>query len=505
MKKINLLWFKKDLRIEDHLPLTTALQEWTLVVWFFCFEPSIMNQPDWSWFHGQFIKESLVELKVALEWLNVPLLIFKDEVITTLENIKMHCAISWVYSHEETWNMATYQRDLAVKSYLKENGILFVETPTNWVVRKLRDRDIRNSLWKERMHIDPLKVPWAQSVFEISESLQKKTISLWTKRTYPNIQHWWISYAQSILDSFLNQRYSSYTYHVWRPYESTNSCGRISPYLTYGNLSLRRVYHATRRTRAILSGKRSEHKKWTKEYTYRAKRIRHIDAFTSRLHRHCHFIQKLESETDYEFKNIHPYYDRIRTQKDQVLLDARKEWRTWYPLIDAAMRCLQKTWWINFRLRATLVSFICNTCLQDRKEPAHHLAKLFVDYEPWIHYPQFQMQAGTTGINQYRIYNPTKQALDKDADGVFIDTRVPELRNIPMPLKAQPRKVNDGLFWSQYWVKIWVDYPLPIIDLEEANRKARKVLRDLKKSEWFREIAHDIYFRHGSRKKSIKK
>jgi deoxyribodipyrimidine photo-lyase len=93
-------------------------------------------------------------------------------------------------------------------------------------------------------------------------------------------------------------------------------------------------------------------------------------------------------------------------------------------------------------MRATLISFITNTCMQDRRQPGHILARLFTDYEPGIHYPQLQMQSGTVGINQYRIYNLTKQQIDKDPDGHFVDKWVPELRSLPMPLKATPRKIE---------------------------------------------------------------
>ena len=499
---VSLVRFKKDLRVADHAPLLAATSAWFPVVGIFCFEPSIMAEPDWSWFHGQFMKESLIELRQELENFAIPLLVFNQEVSTVLDQLSRECQIAGVYAHEETWNLATYARDRSISTYLKNRHITFHEYPTNAIVRRLSSRDDRQWIWQKRMAMKPfsLSSSHVQEPFPMARSVLNLTIPLNNKRTYPLLQHWWIQYAHDVLEAFVNDGFDAYTYHVGRPLESTTSCSRLSAYLTYGNLSIKQVYQRTNAKRIALVDERSLYKKWTNEYRKIAKKLKQLASFTSRLHRHCHFIQKLESETDYELYNIHPKYDEIRTKYDHEILNAWKEWKTWYPLIDAAMRCLMQTGWINFRLRATIVSFICNTCMQPWQEPAHYLAGLFLDYEPWIHYPQFQMQSWTTGINQYRIYNPTKQLLEKDHEWKFIDFWVPELRSVPMPIKAEPWKLMEGLFQNSYGVRLWIDYPLPIVDLEKSNRFARDTLRALKKRDGFREIAQQIYDKHGSRK-----
>ena len=117
---------------------------------------------------------------------------------------------------------------------------------------------------------------------------------------------------------------------------------------------------------------------------------------------------------------------------------AWKNGTTGYPFVDACMRYLRTNGWINFRMRAMLVSFASYQLWLDWKKTSKHLAKLFTDYEPGIHYSQFQMQSGTTGINTLRIYNPLKQSYDHDPQGYFIKKWVPELSDIPNKYIHEP-------------------------------------------------------------------
>jgi deoxyribodipyrimidine photo-lyase len=103
---------------------------------------------------------------------------------------------------------------------------------------------------------------------------------------------------------------------------------------------------------------------------------------------------------------------------------------TGYPFVDACMRSLNATKWLNFRARAMLVSFASYALNLDWRRFAPHLARTFLDYEPGIHYSQLQMQSGTTYGSPPRIYNPIKQSVEKDPEGEFIRRWVPELRDL---------------------------------------------------------------------------
>lgn len=180
-------------------------------------------------------------------------------------------------------------------------------------------------------------------------------------------------------------------------------------------------------------------------------------------------------ECSYEHQCINAGYELLNHPLNEAFIQAWKTAQTGFPLIDACMKCLQETGWLNFRMRAMLVSFLCHHLNQDWRTGTYHLAGLFLDYEPGIHYPQFQMQAGTTGINIIRIYNPVKQSKEHDPDGLFIKKWLPQLEPVPTSFIHEPHKMT--LIEQQMChVYIGKDYPLPIVDIATSAKTARTAI-----------------------------
>lgn len=479
MEGLHVVWFKRDLRTADHAPLLEAARHGPVLPLYVA-EPQLWAQPDASARQWDFIAESLRDLRESLIALGQPLLVRVGEMPALLERLRRRVAIAGLWSHEETGNGWTYQRDLAVGAWCRQHGIAWQELPQNGVVRRLSNRDGWARRWEERMGAEPLPTPERLMAlpgrWNPGELPSATDLGL-APDPCPGRQRGGRRAGLELLDSFLQERGRGYARGLSSPLTAASACSRLSPHLAFGTLSLREVVHTSRARR----GPR---------------------AFEERLHWHCHFIQKLESEPQLEFRDAHPAYAGLRTT-DPVRLAAWSEGRTGWPFVDACMRALITEGWINFRMRAMLMAVASQHLWIDWRDSGRVLARLFVDYEPGIHWNQCQMQAGTTGINIVRLYNPIKQGLDHDPEGVFIRRWLPELAQVPAVHLHTPWTMSEAEQRAAGCV-LGVDYPLPLLDHKQAAREARDKVWAVRQGEAFRHTADAIQQRHGSRRSGLK-
>ena len=483
-----LVWFKRDLRVHDHAPLVAALgHQDALAV--FVIEPEWLQSPECDPSHVDFALGCLAELRAALSLRGMPLLVRMGSCVTVLTQLHAEVAFTHLLSHEETGPGWSYTRDVQVAAWCKTHSVLWHEFTQTGVIRRLGSRSGWAARWQARMDTSLLLLDSAFTAAVTLDQPELPTLaSLGLASHGKTLQAPGEKVARLTLKTFLQERGYDYRRALSSPLTAQEGCSRLSPHLAFGTLSMRTVHQATEVAIANTPDR-------AMAYALRA--------FAGRLRWHCHFMQKLEDEPDIEFHNFARVCDGLREDDfNDAHFAAWCEGRTGYPMVDACMRSLVATGWLNFRMRAMLVSFASYHLWLHWRQPGLFLARQFLDFEPGIHWSQMQMQSGTTGINTLRMYSPTKQAQDQDPEGLFIRRWVPELARVPLPYLAEPWKMDISVQRMAACV-IGRDYPAPIVDDKVAIKAAKDRMYGLRQSQEAREEAGAVQARHGSRKSGL--
>ncbi|MEY4217382.1 MAG: hypothetical protein RLZZ68_1838 [Bacteroidota bacterium] len=235
--KANVLWFKRDLRINDHLPLKRAIEQGFPIVLLYIFEPELMAADDSDVRHWRFIHESLLQLRKCLP--NHTLTIAHSSADEVFKQLMDLFEVQGVYSYQETGNWLSYKRDQRIASFLKSQNTPWVEFQANGVIRGLKNRQSWDKAWHNFMH-SPLDEP---SIEQLTSQPVHWLIPDETslpdeiRSPHPHFQPGGILNAQRYAKSFFDLRHRTYSLHISKPEEARKSCSRFSPYLAYGNFN----------------------------------------------------------------------------------------------------------------------------------------------------------------------------------------------------------------------------------------------------------------------------
>lgn len=467
---LHLVWFKRDLRVVDHAPLREAAKRGP-VLCLYVYEPDVYGAETFDGAHLEFINQSLLSLEEALARRGGRLIYRVGETPAVLEALHREHPLAALYAHEETGDWASFMRDRRVRAWAKARGVPFHEFPSSGVVRASR---LPPEAWRARWqaHVSRAPLPPPARLISPTGVPSERFRTPWelgltpTQKNLPTAGE---AAAGETLTDFLTVRGLGYRGGISSPERAFRCSSRLSPYLALGNLSVRQVYAASARRRLALRARLGEGSRFE----------RSLLAFENRLRWRDHFIQKLEWTPRLEFENLNRGFDGMREGLPEEVarerLDAFAAGRTGYPMVDACMRALLSGGWLNFRMRAMLVSFACYHLWLDWRPVGRLLARHWLDLEPGIHWPQMQMQSGVTGVHTPRIYSPAKQARDFDPTGAFIRRWVPELAPLPTHYLAEPHAAPP-LMQAMLGCVVGKHYPAPLVDPKAAYAEARRTL-----------------------------
>lgn len=494
---MKVVWFKRDLRLSDHVPLVKAIDSEEPVLGVYIVEDIRIEQDDVSQLHIAWDIANARELSKQFQSIGGAFQIVCGIATEVFQRLNETSKISEILCHEETGLLWSWDRDKEVADWCEYNDIKFSQYPSNGVVRNLKNRDVWNDVRLARMAI-----PSVQSPTKILAPTEFNSLdnSIGIYPCYNELVDTWLEpgeiAANSILTSFVKERNENYISSISSPALSERYSSRLSAYLASGVLSVKQVLEAVGMMKIRITKQNHPNRQYL---------LRNLNAFSSRVLWRCHFIQRLEVEATQNYISLNPELDsKINRILDKDKFDAWKFGKTGWPFFDACMRSLTATGWINFRMRAMIQSVAAYTLWLPWKETGNHLANLFIDYEPGIHWSQINMQSGITGINAVRAYSIIKQSTDHDLEGEFIRKWVPELKTVPNEFIHEPWLMSEEI-QQKLGVKIGIDYPTPIVDEQVERNRGIQACYAARKDDDVKSSSKRVYNTHGSRKKRNQK
>lgn len=412
---MNVLWYKRDLRIRDHEPLHLA-QQMGPVLPIYVVEPSIWRKQDLSNRHFRFVVESLSELQKEWETRGGRLFFFIGEMTEALQLIYEYYGPFQLFSYKADETLAAEERNQSVKIWMESRDL-----PYNEISLSVGQNEKFQQSWKAYIGKDPIEPP------EIIKSPEQGPMEFFSsvEPLYSfHVKGEPISYGQAGGEEKAHELLSSI------------NLDSLTAYLAWGNLSVRQIIKASENDPKIYSA--------MKGY---AKSLFEADVPIL-----------LANQTE---------LDLLRMDIEEKHYQRWLKGRTGIPIIDAAMRSVRKTGMLRDPLKEMVISFLCCTLLWDWRRPALDLAKLVIDYQPEVHYTWVRNAAGER--QRLHIPHAVKTGKREDPTGEFIMRYVPELNHLPQKYIHEPWKY-PGFFQ--------LNYPSPFIDIEKANQNAARVIRE---------------------------
>lgn len=426
---MQVLWFKRDLRLSDHLPLFEAMRNAKhhgLVLPLYIHEPSQILDAHTARQHQLFVHECLDDLQQQFANVGGYLHEKLGEAVEVLAALHAQFKFTHLWAHQETTQLAQYKRDQAVADWCKSAGVAFIELPQNNVQRATFMANpfaekVNFQTYLDRAAQEEIKNPAGRdlSVFfapKPPNELNRSAVPRAAGDDKPLRMKGGRTQARAVAAKFFAPaKLKSYPFSISSPLKAWNGCSRLSPYLAYGVVSDREVLQ---KLNALVN---TVHGQGNAELINKVEDAARF--YVERLIWRQGYFQQFENHTGLE---TDAFYANEPIETNTEFLDAWQQGRTGFAYIDALQRFLAQTGWLNMRARATLVSFACVQLGLPWQPVALYLAQQFLDFEPAIHYGQVRIASGTSHFSQMLVYDPLKQQAEQDPKGEFVKRWLPE-------------------------------------------------------------------------------
>ncbi len=425
MPKLNVFWFRRDLRLEDNAGLYHALKSGLPVLPVFIFDRNILDELEPDDARVTFIHRALADLNTSLNKHKASLYFLYDTPEKAWETLLDAFDIGGVYTNHD-YEPYARMRDERIGILLASKNIPLHTFKDQVIFEK--DEIVKDD-GKPYTVFTPYSRKW-HNMLKPAFHLKPYPTLAYAERLlpgdYPLPSLNSIGFTESNLE-FPDKEFESILpgYSRTRDLPAIHGTSKISVHLRFGTISIRQVvavaYHEQAHT-------------WLNELIWR-------DFYQMIL---WHFPET----ADHAFK---PAYDRIRWRNNEDEFKAWCEGKTGYPIVDAGMRQLNATGWMHNRVRMIVASFLCKHLLIDWRWGEAYFAKKLIDYEQASNVGGWQWAAGSgnDAAPYFRVFNPELQQKKFDPDLKYVRQWVPEFDDpfqYPQPViehkKARERALN---------------------------------------------------------------
>ena len=463
-----IVWFRNDLRVNDHPALQAATKTGEVVIPLYVYDESCsrsLGEAAKWWLH-----HSLVDLQKSLKKRKADLILRQGNALSVLKDINKHIELSHIFWHDR-YDKQGREQDLKIKEHFKHiicesyNGRLLFE-PENHRNQEGNPFKVFSPFWKNCLKEGQVsEFISAPKNIDFDQKLAINSDDLDTWRLLPNKPDWAGGFrdtwqpgeegAQKLFKEFLKDKLTRYKEK--RNFPSALAISDLSPHICWGEISVRQLWHQVQEASTLKENLKS------------------VECFLSELGWREFAYYTLLYNPQMVDEPLKKKFDLFPWKPNDSFFKAWSKGMTGYPLVDAGMRQLWQTGYMHNRVRLVVASFLIKDLLQPWQHGESWFWDTLVDADLANNTFNWQWVAGsgTDAAPYFRVFNPVLQSKKFDPEGEYIKTWVPELKNLDKYNIHEPWKMEKKV----------KNYPSPIVDHHECKKIALAAFEEIKQTE----------------------